>query len=87
MADPTSVPSSSTSENPQCTSTSNIFPEENTSELRPIIPTDSEQNKGDVGEKLDKEEVQSNNESNRDREREEDNDRPQKDLSIFMLRC
>ncbi|GFT91031.1 hypothetical protein NPIL_15701 [Nephila pilipes] len=82
----TSVPSSSTSDNPQCTSTSNIFPEASTSEVRPFIPPDSEQNKGDDSEKGDNEEVQSNNESNRDRESEEDKD-DQKDLSILMLRC
>ncbi|GFT03157.1 hypothetical protein NPIL_305471 [Nephila pilipes] len=64
----TSVPSSSTSDNPLCTSTSNIFPEASTSEVRPFIPPDSEQNKGDDSEKGDNEEVQSNNESNRDRE-------------------
>ncbi|GFU05531.1 hypothetical protein NPIL_6391 [Nephila pilipes] len=44
------------------------------SEVRPFIPTDSEQNKGDDSEKGDNEEVQSNNESNRDRESEEDKD-------------
>ncbi|GFR08303.1 hypothetical protein TNCT_191411 [Trichonephila clavata] len=52
-----SVPSSSTSDNPQCTSTTNIFPEVSTSEVRLIIPTDSEQNKGDDSEKGDNEEV------------------------------
>ncbi|GFR23830.1 hypothetical protein TNCT_426391 [Trichonephila clavata] len=57
-----SVPSSSTSDNPQCTSTSNIFPEVSTREVRPIIPTDSEQNKGDDSERGDSEEVRSNNE-------------------------
>ncbi|GFT50054.1 hypothetical protein NPIL_355861 [Nephila pilipes] len=52
-----------------------------TSEVRPLIPTDSEQNKGD------NEEVQSNNESNRDRESEEDKDRPERfiDLDVEML--
>ncbi|GFV25265.1 uncharacterized protein TNCV_3726371 [Trichonephila clavipes] len=83
----TSVPSSSASDNPQCTSTSNIFPQASTSEVRPIIPTDSEQNKGDDSEKEDKEEVQSNNESNRDRESEEDKDRPERFiyLDVEML--
>ncbi|GFT43184.1 hypothetical protein NPIL_87691 [Nephila pilipes] len=47
-----------------------------TSEVRPFIPTDSEQNKRDDSEKGNNEEVQSNNESNRDRESEEDKDRP-----------
>ncbi|GFT05879.1 hypothetical protein NPIL_345961, partial [Nephila pilipes] len=56
----TSVPSSSTSDNPQCASTSNIFLEASRSEVKPFIPTDSEQNKGDDSEKGDNEEVQSN---------------------------
>ncbi|GFX32562.1 DUF5641 domain-containing protein [Trichonephila clavipes] len=43
----------------------------NSNEARAIIPTDSEQNKGDDREKGEKEEVQSNKESNRDRESEE----------------
>ncbi|GFU38391.1 dimer_Tnp_hAT domain-containing protein [Nephila pilipes] len=83
----TSVPSSSTSDNSLCTSTSNIFPEASTSEVRPFIPTDSEQNKGDDSEKGDNEEVQSNNESNRDRKSEEDKDRPERfiDLDVEML--
>ncbi|GFU07425.1 hypothetical protein NPIL_38241 [Nephila pilipes] len=82
-----SVPSSSTSDNPQCTSTSNIFPEASTSEVRPFIPTDSEQNKGDDSEKGDNEEVQSNNDSNRDMESEEDKDRPERfiDLDVEVL--
>ncbi|GFT53759.1 hypothetical protein NPIL_578001 [Nephila pilipes] len=78
----TSVPSSSTSDNPQCTSTSNIFPGASTSEVRPFIPTVNEQNKGDDSEKEDNEEVQSNNESNRDREREEDKDRPERFIDL-----
>ncbi|GFU04021.1 uncharacterized protein NPIL_378881 [Nephila pilipes] len=79
--------SSSTSDIPQCTSTSNIFPEASRSEVRPFIPTDSEQNKGDDSEKGDNEEVQSNNESNRDRESEEDKERPERftDLDVEML--
>ncbi|GFT86545.1 uncharacterized protein NPIL_644521 [Nephila pilipes] len=83
----TSVPSSSTSDNLQCNSTSNIFLEASRSEVRPLIPTDSEQNKGDDSEKGDNEEVQSNNESNRDRESEEDKDRPERfiDLDVEML--
>ncbi|GFT02161.1 hypothetical protein NPIL_566531 [Nephila pilipes] len=83
----TSVPSSSISDNPECTSTSNIFPEASTSEVRPFIPTDSEENKGDDSEKGDNEEVQSNNESNRNRESEEDKDRPETfiDLDVEML--
>ncbi|GFQ74067.1 TTF-type domain-containing protein, partial [Trichonephila clavata] len=82
-----SVPSSFTSDNPQCTSTSNIFPEISTSEVRPIIPTDSEQNKGDDNEKKDNEEARSNNESNCDKESEEDKDRPEIiiDLDVEML--
>ncbi|GFR31339.1 hypothetical protein TNCT_515201 [Trichonephila clavata] len=80
-----SVPSSSTSDNPQCTSTSNIFPEVSTSDVRPIIPTDNEQNKGDDSEKGDNEEVRSNNESNRDRESEEDKDRPERIIDPEML--
>ncbi|GFS54631.1 uncharacterized protein NPIL_85741, partial [Nephila pilipes] len=82
----TFVPSSSTSDNPQCTSTSNIFPEAS-SEVRPFIPTDSVQNKGDDSEKGDNEEVQSNNESNRDMESEEDKDEPERfiDLDVEML--
>ncbi|GFQ67509.1 hypothetical protein TNCT_83081 [Trichonephila clavata] len=82
-----SVPSSSTSDYPQCTSVSNIFPELSTSEV--IIPTDREQNKEDDSEKSVNNEVESNNDSNHDRESEEDKDRPytQKDLSILMLRC
>ncbi|GFR00662.1 hypothetical protein TNCT_362981, partial [Trichonephila clavata] len=80
----TSALLSSTSDNPQFTSTSNIFPEASTSEVRPIIPTDCEQNKGDEYEKGDNEEVQSNKESNRD---SEDKDRPAKliDLNVEML--
>ncbi|GFU59438.1 hypothetical protein NPIL_426351 [Nephila pilipes] len=83
----TSVPSSSTSDNPQCTSTSNIFLEASRSEVRHFIPTDSEQNKGDDREKGDNEEVQSNNESNRDRESEEDKDETERfiDLDVEML--
>ncbi|GFT80077.1 hypothetical protein NPIL_188501 [Nephila pilipes] len=80
----TSVPSSSTSDNPQCTSTSIIFPEASTSEVRPLIPTDSEQNKGDDSEKGDNEEVQSNNESNHDRESEEDKDRPEIFINLHV---
>ncbi|GFU18915.1 hypothetical protein NPIL_110051 [Nephila pilipes] len=81
----TSVPSSSTSDNRRCTSTSNIFPEASTREVRPLIP--SEQNKGDDSEKGDNEEVQSNYESNRDRESEENIDRPERfiDLDVEML--
>ncbi|GFT32075.1 hypothetical protein NPIL_671851 [Nephila pilipes] len=58
-----------------------------TSEVRPFIPTDSEQKKGDDSEKGDNEEVQSNNESNRDRESEEDKDRLERfiDLDVEML--
>ncbi|GFT32664.1 hypothetical protein NPIL_517821 [Nephila pilipes] len=69
------------------TSTSNIFPEASTSEVRPFIPPDREQNKGDDSEKGDNEEVQSNNESNRDRESEEDKDRPERfiDLDVEVL--
>ncbi|GFU54317.1 hypothetical protein NPIL_630951 [Nephila pilipes] len=83
----TSVSSSSISDNPQCTSTSNIFLEASRSEVRPFIPTDSEQNKGDDSEKGDNEKVQSNNESNGDRESEEDKDRPERfiDLDVEML--
>ncbi|GFQ77706.1 hypothetical protein TNCT_493811 [Trichonephila clavata] len=73
----TSVLSSSTSDNLQYTSTSNIFPEASTSEVRSIIPTDTEQNKEDDSEKGDNE-VQSNNESNRVKESEENKDRPGK---------
>ncbi|GFQ83739.1 hypothetical protein TNCT_265401 [Trichonephila clavata] len=82
-----SVASSFTPDNPQCTSTSYIFPEISTSEVRPIIPTDSEQNKGDDSEKKDNEEARSNNESNCDRESEEDKDRPERiiDLDVEML--
>ncbi|GFR33545.1 hypothetical protein TNCT_704041 [Trichonephila clavata] len=81
------MPSSFTSDNPQCTSTSNIFPEISRSEVRPIIPTDSEQNKGDDNEKKDNEEARSNNESNCDKESEEDKDRPERiiDLDVEML--
>ncbi|GFQ76805.1 hypothetical protein TNCT_491271 [Trichonephila clavata] len=82
-----SVPSSSTSDNPQCTSTSNIFPEVSTREVRPIIPTDSEQNKGDDSDKGDNEEVRSNNESNCYIKSEEDKKKiDQIELSILMLR-
>ncbi|GFQ83389.1 hypothetical protein TNCT_77351, partial [Trichonephila clavata] len=82
-----SVPSSSTLDNPQCTSASNIFPELSTSEGRPIIPTDSKKNKGDGSEKGDNEEVRSNSESNCDRESEEDKDRPERiiDLDVEIL--
>ncbi|GFQ74099.1 uncharacterized protein TNCT_132991 [Trichonephila clavata] len=81
------LPSSSTSDNPQCTSISNIVPAVSISEVRLIIPNDNEQNKGDESEKGDNEEVQSNNESNRDRESEEDKDRPERfiDLDVEML--
>ncbi|GFR18480.1 hypothetical protein TNCT_144871 [Trichonephila clavata] len=63
------------------------FPEISTSEVRPIIPTDSEQNKGDDNEKKDNEEARSNNESNYDKESEEDKDRPERiiDLDVEML--
>ncbi|GFT69038.1 hypothetical protein NPIL_138191 [Nephila pilipes] len=83
----TSVPSSSTSDNTQCTSTSNIFLEASRSEVRHFISTDSEQSKGDDSEKGDNEEVQSNNESNRDRESEEDKDETERfiDLDVEML--
>ncbi|GFT63800.1 dimer_Tnp_hAT domain-containing protein [Nephila pilipes] len=83
----TLVPSSSISDNPQCTSTSTIFPEASASEVKPFIPTDSEQNKGDDSEKGDNEEVQSNNESNHDRESEKEKDRPERfiDLDVEML--
>ncbi|GFU42220.1 uncharacterized protein NPIL_350251 [Nephila pilipes] len=79
--------SSSTSDNPQCTSTSNIFPEASTSEVRLFIPTDSEQNKTNDSETGDNEEVQSNNESNRDMESEENKDKPERfiDLDVEML--
>ncbi|GFT46486.1 hypothetical protein NPIL_132901 [Nephila pilipes] len=82
----TSVPSSSTLDNPQCSSTSNIFPEASTSEVKPFIPTDSEQNKEDDSEKGDNEEVQSNNESNRDMESEEEKDRPERfiDVDVYL---
>ncbi|GFQ89629.1 hypothetical protein TNCT_145851 [Trichonephila clavata] len=65
----------------------NIFPEISTSEVRPIIHTDSEQNKGDDSEKKDNEEARNNNESNCDRESEEDKDRPERiiDLDVEML--
>ncbi|GFT01491.1 hypothetical protein NPIL_637511 [Nephila pilipes] len=76
----TSVPLSSTSDNSQFITTSNIFPEAS-SEVRPFIPTDRVQNKGDDSEKGDNEEVQSNNESNRDRESEEDKDEPERFIS------
>ncbi|GFT74822.1 DDE-1 domain-containing protein [Nephila pilipes] len=42
-------------------------PKASTSEVKPFLPTDSEQNKVDNSEKGDNE-VQSNNESNRDKE-------------------
>ncbi|GFT76623.1 histone-lysine N-methyltransferase SETMAR [Nephila pilipes] len=80
----TSVPSSSTYDNPQCTSTSNIFLEASRSEVRPFIPTDSEENKGDDSEKGGNEEVQSNNESNRDRESEEDKDGPERFIDLYV---
>ncbi|GFT36761.1 hypothetical protein NPIL_300031 [Nephila pilipes] len=82
----TSVLLSSTSDNPQCISKSNIFPEAS-SEVRPFIPPDSVQNKGDDSEKWYNEEVQSNNESNRDMKSEEDKDRPERfiDLDVEML--
>ncbi|GFY44540.1 uncharacterized protein TNIN_332701 [Trichonephila inaurata madagascariensis] len=49
--------------------------------------TDSERNKEDNSEKRDKEKVQSNNESNCDKESEEDKDRTERfiDLDVEML--
>ncbi|GFT26724.1 hypothetical protein NPIL_556301 [Nephila pilipes] len=57
-----------------------------TSEVKPFIPTDSEQNKEDDSEKGDNEEVQSNNESYRDRESEEEKDRPERfiDVDVYL---
>ncbi|GFQ90151.1 uncharacterized protein TNCT_323071 [Trichonephila clavata] len=83
-----SVPLSFTSDNPQCTLTSNIFPEISTSEVRPIIPPDSEQNKGDDNEKKrTMKKLEAIMESNCDKKSEEDKDRPERiiDLDVEML--
>ncbi|GFT82105.1 hypothetical protein NPIL_98281 [Nephila pilipes] len=82
----TSVPSSSTSDNPQCTSTSNIFPEASASEV--LFPLTVNKMKEPTVKKGDSEEVQSNNESNRDRESEADKDRPERfiDLDVERLK-
>ncbi|GFU31964.1 hypothetical protein NPIL_149101 [Nephila pilipes] len=82
----TSAPTSSTSDNPQCSSSSNIFPEASTSEVRPFIPTDNEQNKEYDTEKGTMKElkaIMSQIVIGKVKKIKID----QKDLSILMLRC